>query len=567
MRMETKKTIARSSIQDIKDQTLAILNAFIIEIDTGGIIQGLSESLLVYLNNKRVDTDLKNISFLDIVAPDDRKTVNEYMDDLKKGITHPDKLRIQLAFPQKEFWIKGNLFSIIENGSLIGFRGIFQDITDSIIREKLIEYMAFHDDLTGLPNRMEIEKKLVSSIEDAQNSNRICGLGFLGLDNFRQINNALGHKIGDRIIFSVSSKLSKMARDKSFIGRWSGDTFAFILTDFEEEYQIRQFAMELIKEGNHPIKFKNSFYYVPYSVGFTIFPKDAASIEMLFNCAETTLNWVKSHGRNHFLFYSDLPVKKISSDQLTIRNKLGDAVNNRKIQVFYQPKIHRQSGVVCGMEALARWYDGELGWVNPQEFITIAESVGLINQIGEQLLENSIKFFASLKNDSLNLAINVSLPQLYNLNFIENITNEARKNNVKPSNITLEITESVAMLEASQAISLMKELKERGFEISIDDFGTGYSSLSRLYQLPIDELKIDISFVKRIQTPDGLRIVKAISQIAQAAHLRTVAEGVEDEAAINVLSKLGIDVFQGYFFSAPIPPEKFIEYIKNFKKK
>lgn len=317
-----------------------------------------------------------------------------------------------------------------------------------------------------------------------------------------------------------------------------------------------------------PLQVDGADLSVTFSMGVAIYPDDGEEVETLFSEADRAMFYAKSQGRNQVCFFRDMTSQGIGKKELYIQNRLANAVKSQRIQAWFQPIISASTGACSGVEVLARWHDDELGWIGPATFIPIAESIGLIRELGQQVWLASLTAAESWQRQglALSIAVNVSKRQLFKPYFTEQLLEEVSKHHLSPGSIILEVTESVALMDVEHAAERLQELKEAGFRIAIDDFGTGYSSLSQLHEMHVDELKIDISFVRRLNDPRGLSMTQAIINLARALNLKTVAEGVEDEEAAARLRELGVDYLQGYHFAKPMPREDFERWLAQHNK-
>ncbi len=544
-------------------QAMASLKAFLLEMDTKGQILYRSESWKQFLQSKEIDQGNIPESFFELLHHDEVDHIRDFFQKLNQGSSQQEEIRLQMILADDlTIWLLVH-FMKIELGGRPVIRAIFQDITEIIIQERMVNFMAYHDNLTGLPNRLRLEEELEKQVENAKTSGIGFSIGFIGLDNFKFINNSIGHKLGDRIIFALSKRLRSVLGNQVTLGRWGGDIFLIILPEVTNQEEILKIGQSLIVANNQPVQVQQNQFYITHSIGFAVFPDDGDVLEKLLSGAEMALQRVKSLGRNHCLLISDVPQFSTNSQEMIIRNHLKEAIRKREIEPYFQPKIDVKTRKVKGMESLARWNHAELGWVSPGVFIPIAESMGLLDEIGNIIAEKSVLVWSALSGYHLKLAINVSLQQLMLANLVDTMQALVAKHNLDSSYIILEITESMPIMEMDRVLKQLHQLRKAGFLISIDDFGTGYSSFSRLHEMPANELKIDISFVRRIHTPDGYRIIKAIVDVGKSLDMKIIAEGVEDQVTTDKLAALEVDMIQGYFFSKPLSSLEFIDFVRQ----
>ena len=423
-----------------------------------------------------------------------------------------------------------------------------------------IRHMALHDALTGLPNRLLLEDRTEMAIAHAKRSNSKVAMLFIDVDNFKQVNDIQGHKAGDRLLITLSKILQSHLRQGDTLARWGGDEFVVLLPDIASGDDARKVA-EKILEAMRGRMNDGDLSGATLSIGLALFPDDADNCEALLVQADKALFFSKSQGRNNIQIFSDMRAAKTGFWDFELTARFAAAVRQRLIKVHYQPMMDVRSGKAICIEALARWHDTKDDWVSPTVFIPMAENLGLIHDVGQQVLERALQDFGQCPVKSIvRLAINLSSRQLLAKNFVRNLQDLLARHHLSAEVLKLEITESVA-LGAGEAQKRLRELWEAGFYISLDDFGTGFSSLSRLHKIPVNELKIDISFVRNIKTPQGRVMVKAIIDMAKALNLALVAEGVEDGDTAAILCDMGLDTQQGYYFCRPLPKEECARFV------
>lgn len=413
-----------------------------------------------------------------------------------------------------------------------------------------IRSMALHDALTQLPNRVLLEDRINVAIAQARRSQEKVAVLFIDLDNFKQINDTQGHKAGDDLLVAISAAFRRHLRDYDTLARWGGDEFVVLLPDIGNTENARQIGEKLMRCVENEVT-QERHLHTTLSIGLAMFPDDADSTESVLIQADKALYHCKSHGRNNIQVFSELRAKSAGYVGTDLTSRFTAALVSQQIQVHYQPIVDANSKKIVAIEALARWHDEQLGWISPGIFIPLAESMGLIEEVGRQVTEIALQDYSACPwQDSVKLAINVSNRQLFSKSFLPNLLNTVKVRQIDPATIKLEITESIA-LETEGAIQTIKSLSNAGFYVSLDDFGTGFSSLSRLHDLPVDELKIDIAFVRRSHTDKGRTMLKTITDMGTAMNLKLVAEGVEDKYTADLLRDMGVHYLQGYYFSKP----------------
>jgi diguanylate cyclase (GGDEF)-like protein len=459
-----------------------------------------------------------------------------------------------------ESWIECRLLPALDGEARVtGIRGVLRDITQTYLHEKQITHMALHDALTGLPNRVLLEDRVKVALRLAARTQHTVGICFIDLDNFKLINDSLGHKAGDRLLTLFARRLQEHLRQGDTLARWGGDEFVLLLPDLPDEASARDVAEKIGRAMQQPLDLDGTEVRATFSMGVALYPHDQEDMETLFSNADRAMFYAKAQGRNQSVFFRDMSSKGLGRKELYIQNRLAGAIDAGQIQAWCQPIVDAKSGRCTAVEVLARWHDKEHGWISPATFIPMAENLGLIRELGQQILVASLDAARRWREQgrSVYLAVNVSKRQLFTRSFAEQLLREVRERGLSPASVVLEVTESVALADVEHGPERVQELKQAGFAIAIDDFGTGYSSLSQLHEIRADELKIDISFVRRIHRPGGQSLVQAIISLARSFGLKTVAEGVEDEATAERLRAMGVDCLQGYHFGKPMPIAEF----------
>lgn len=440
-----------------------------------------------------------------------------------------------------------------EQGSVIGIVGTLDDISERKTNEERLVYMATHDSLTGLPNRNMFEDHLGQAIMQSKRMQRLAAVIFLDLDQFKEVNDSLGHDQGDTLLCIVATKLQKAIRAMDTVARLGGDEFAIVLPElsenFADAFMVARKVMQLFEQ---PVTLKNQELYVGCSIGIAVFPKDGETIWQLVKNADTAMYHSKESGRNQICFYSPEMNAELL-ERLTLANDLRRALVRNELRVCYQPKFGGVSRRILGFEALLRWEHPTRGMISPSRIIPLAEASGLILAIGEWVLRTACEQhvrWRQLGFDSLSMAVNLSARQLWQENLADNIAVILAETGMNPALLELEITESSAMRNPDESIGILRQLHAMGITLSIDDFGTGYSSMSYLRRFPINTLKVDQSFVRDIAVDSGTAaITKSIIILGHAMNMQVIAEGVETEDQCKLLQEWQCDAMQGYLFS------------------
>jgi len=444
-------------------------------------------------------------------------------------------------------------------------RVVLSDSSDRKQAEERIQYMAHFDALTGLPNRANLYDRAHYALSLAQRGQVRLALMFLDLDNFKDINDTLGHSVGDALLVELARRLRLVMREEDTVSRLGGDEFILLLpgVDALGAAHVAQKVLEVISD---PCRVEQYDLNVTGSIGIALYPTDGADMESLFKCADAAMYRAKQEGRNGYRFFT-AEMQARSARHLQLANALRKALERGQLQVHYQPQICLQDGHLVGAEALLRWTHPELGPVSPAEFIPVAEDSGLILSIGEWVLRQAVrqaKEWVEKGLAPLVMAVNLSAVQFRHPDLPMLVTRILEDEGLPPEYLELELTEGVAMHNPQGAIAVMNNLHERGVRMSIDDFGTGYSSLSLLKKFKVYKLKIDQSFVRDISTDqDDRSIVSAIIHMAKSLGLKTIAEGVETAGQQAFLREQGCDEMQGYFYSKPLPADQFEAIVRS----
>ena len=540
-------------------QTLEILDEAVVEADSEGELLRSSPAW-----EKLVGTDVPRHNLYDCLDPEDRENLRQQTAELFSGVKTQVTTRIRVASPQRTgIWLECRFVPVDQPVTRI--RGVLRDVTQTYLQEKHITHMALHDALTRLPNRVLLEDRLKIALRAAIREKNKVGVGFIDLDHFKNVNDVLGHKFGDKLLVSFAENLRNALRGVDTLARWGGDEFVVLLPSLGSVEDIHHVAEKLVKASRDAVQIEGQTLPVTFSMGFTVFPDDGDNIEVLLSQADRAMFYAKAQGRNMVQFFSDMTRKGLGKKELYIQSRLNTAIDQGQIQTWFQPLVDSQNHKVIGLEALARWHDDELGWVSPATFIPMAENLGLIAELGDLVLAQTLTMGRRLLDagHDLLLSVNISKRQLYLPDCAERLLRDTRIAGIDPQRIMLEITESVAMCEVDFAMDRLRSLHEAGFKLAIDDFGVGYSSLSQLHEMPVDEIKIDISFTRRVLEPQGARLIQAIVGMAQALHIETVAEGVEDLDTARILTELGVHRLQGYYFGKPMAEQAFEDWLNT----
>lgn len=454
-------------------------------------------------------------------------------------------------------------------GQPVRYVAVFNDITESRRKDEHIRHLAFHDALTGLPNRTLLLDRLQHSIEFSSREPIHLGLMFIDLDKFKSVNDALGHNIGDKLLQEVARRLGRCVRESDTIARMGGDEFVVLMEHGEGMDGYAMVASKIIAMLSEPMDIAGHVVQVSASVGIACFPEDGSNALDLMKHADIAMYSAKSSGRNTYHFFQSSMTEK-AIKRLRLEMELRQAISDRQLELFYQPKIELSTNRPCGMEALVRWRHPSLGLIPPIDFIPIAEESGLIIPLGDWVLEEACRQIGAWQSSGLppcRIAVNISARQLHEGDLVERIEQLTQLYGIPPSTLEIELTESVIMSRPGDVIDLFKRLRKLGVTIAMDDFGTGYSSLAYLRRLPIDVLKIDRSFVSDVEhNEDGAQIVKTILSLAHALGIKIVAEGIETPPQADFLRAGGCTLGQGYLYAKPMPAGELEAWLETYPR-
>lgn len=447
-------------------------------------------------------------------------------------------------------------------------RASYIDITERKAAEAQIEFLAYHDALTRLPNRLLARDHMDMAMSYADRAGNKVALLFLDLDNFKTINDSLGHLVGDTLLMAIAARLHECIRHTDTLARLGGDEFLVILSDVHNTDVITDIAEHILDELAKPFDVQGHDLSTSFSLGIAVYPDDGRDFDTLLMKADTAMYHAKDAGRNTYRYHTE-KMNLDAVEHLQIRNSLRKALERGEFVLHYQPQIDLETMAVTGAEALLRWNHPVFGMVAPLRFIPIAEDSGLIVPIGDWVIEEACRQMAAWRREGLpplTVAVNLSAVQFRRGNLEKVVRQALSASGLPPENLELELTESILIQDTDKVLAKVHELKALGVKLSVDDFGTGYSSLVYLKRFDVDKLKIDQSFVRDMaDDPNDAVIVRAIIQLARSLNQRTVAEGVEDERTLSALRREGCDEAQGYWFSPPLPADAFARYLADGK--
>ncbi len=440
--------------------------------------------------------------------------------------------------------------------------------------EEQVRYIATHDSLTDMPNRILLVERLNQLITRAKRCDENIALMFLDLDQFKIINDSLGHHAGDKLLSKVADRLKSAIRDEDIVARLGGDEFVICLPLHQKNQDIMAMARKIFDSLRIPFQMNDLNFHIGASIGIAVYPEDGTDVDTLLSNADTAMYHAKQSGRAEIKLYTS-ELNRTVQDHLNLSNLLIDAIHNQELFMEYQPQIDLTTNKIIGAEALMRWRLANGTLISPAEFIPVAEANGLIKELGAFGLREScaeLRRWHDAGYDDLSISVNISVPQLHSDGFEDTVHRTIEEFQIPPSRLGLEITESLLMQYSKTNLDILNKLHDLGVGLSVDDFGTGYSSLAYLQDFPVNELKIDKSFIKNIGTEHGNAIPLAIIAMAHSLNLKVVAEGVEMGTQQEFLKSVDCDVAQGFYYSKSVSGDKILEMCskgispENFQK-
>jgi diguanylate cyclase (GGDEF)-like protein/PAS domain S-box-containing protein len=515
------------------------------------------------------ESELIGTSFLGYIHPRDRQQAREVFIEL--AATANREAHAEVRFLHKNgtwIWLEAFGQNLLHDSSVHAVVVNYRDITQRKATEKQLEYQAYYDALTGLPNRLLFRDRVVNAIAQAKRHRRGIAVMYLDLDHFKLVNDGLGHSVGDGLLSEVAARLQGSIRASDTISRLGGDEFTILLNDTNSTDAIFAIARKILQSLSKPFRVNGHELFVTASIGISLFPADGEDVETLLKCADSAMYRAKELGRNQAqLFTPSMNEKYVR--RLAVEQSMHHAMEREEFEVYYQPIYAGTGRNVVGVEALLRWNEPGRGVIEPVEFIHLAEETGLIVSIGEWVIRRSCEQLREWHDagfTDLRMNVNISAPQLQQPSFAEIVAGALRDNQLPANMLQLEITESVAVQNIDLTMQVLREMRRQGIGIAIDDFGTGQSSLIYLKRFPIDAIKIDQAFVRDVTGEESAAaIVSYIINLAHMLRLEVIAEGVETEEQFEFLKKQGCDRMQGFLLGKPMPAGKTREFLRSSK--
>jgi diguanylate cyclase (GGDEF)-like protein/PAS domain S-box-containing protein len=500
------------------------------------------------------------------------KTTKELEGKRKDGTYFPIRIGFGIDVEKDNIIVVANIEDItIEKEVHNTLKDINKTLEKKVeLRTKELYTQAYYDNLTGLANRAMFNKALKQSISKAKRNQIKIALFYIDLDRFKEINDSLGHSMGDAVLKEVSRRITNNIRLEDVFARLGGDEFTLIVEDFKNTQDVVYLAQKIIEVLEQPICIDEHMLYVSSSIGISFYPEDGDDAEQLLQNADAAMYKAKDEGRNNFQFYSS-EMTLVAFNKVLMETNLRQALENDELSVFYQPQTNAKYGEFLGMEALIRWNHPSMGLISPDKFIPIAEETGFIVQLDRWTMKTAMKQVVKWYEEGLNpgvLALNLAVKQIQKDDFIEFLSETIKEIGIKPECLEFEVTESGIMDNPQKAIVVLQNISDLGIEVAIDDFGTGYSSLSYLKKLPINKLKIDKSFIDDLPyDEDDVGITKAVIALSKSLNLRVIAEGVETSEQKDFLVENTCENIQGYFYAKPLSASEMRDYLLMVKNK
>lgn len=500
----------------------------------------------------------------DIAIIESGKAMMHYLDI----ITNPEG--------QKETYSSSKVPLKNADDEVIGILGAYENITSQIQNEQIIieqqeelHYRANYDHLTHLPNRVLLLDRIDHAIQKCKRFSTEFAVLFVDLDHFKQINDSMGHVIGDQLLKEVAKRFQNVVRKADTLARLGGDEFTIVMEEIDNVKDVTLLAQKVLDVVKEPIKIGNQTFYVSSSIGISVYPEDANTQEQLLKCADAAMYRAKDKGRDNYQFYTE-DMTASAFEHVAMQASLREAIRNREFEVYYQPQIDSGKQQIIGMEALARWRHSYLGIVTPDKFIPLAEEIGLIVDLDRLITETAMQQWADWYQMGYNpglLSVNLSVKQAQKKDFLDFIKRTIKKTGCKVEWLYFELTESDVMKNLSDVRATLNALADLGIKIAVDDFGTGYSSLAYLKRLPVNKLKIDRSFIRDLPKDEEDNVItKTIISMALTLGLEVIAEGVETQEQEQFLLESGCSEVQGYFYSKPVAAEQALAFLKEFNR-
>ena len=578
--LRTSRSLSRlreSQSQLNHAQRLARLGSWEWKLTAEGLDLSLEGARLFGLGEQQVPVE----ALLAQVAPEDRTRMEQVLDSARQeGKPFALDHRVRLANGTLRYLHTQGVAGEVGSSGQFALSGTFQDISERRRAEEKIHYLAHYDPLTGLPNRLLFNEQLAYILSYARRQRHQLALLFLDLDRFKTINESLGHRAGDELLRQVAERLKEATRKTDFVARQArdefpqtvarlgGDEFSIWLPDIHHVQDVMKVLRRIDQTMRRPFRLEGQEVFISSSIGIALYPHDGAEVESLLRNADTAMHHAKQEGRDTYRFYSGA-MNSAARRMLTMENSLHRALERNELLLYYQPQLDLASGRITGAEMLLRWHHQGKDLIMPGEFIPLAEESGLIVQLGEWALLTACNQARRWQDEGLpelQVAVNLSSRQFWKEHLAASVARVLAETGLDPCWLRLELTESILMQNRVGTVATLNFLQELGVGIALDDFGTGFSSLSYLKQFPLNDLKIDQSFIRDLHLEkDSDAIVRAIISMGRSLGLRVIAEGVEHAGQLAVLRQEGCDCVQGFLVGKPMPAEEFARFLRGWQ--
>jgi len=534
------------------------------EMDIGSDEIRPSSEFLELLNLSKSYNHQSVDEFLKLVHPGDLERFKQAFSQLLSR-NLPYQIEHRLIRPDGiEMYVHQQTEIVCDSqGNPVGIVGTLQDISELKSARELINHQRHYDSLTDLPKRKKFQERAKKMLELPMQKGKLIATTLVSIDKIKHINETLGHDVVDEVLIAYAQRLKTIRTGDIYISRHHDDTFAILASGLEDFNQVNDLVQEIMTINELPVWIGESELHIQCSIGLSLYPLDNDDFDTILKGAENALNRARANGGNQAVFYSEEMNRK-AHNRLVIEQDMRKGLERDEFVVYYQPQIDTRTGKVSGMEALVRWQHPEKGLIPPFDFIPVAEDTGLIKQLGDFVLRDACSQ-AKRWNDAgigrLRVAVNLSPLQMLDADFHDAVISILDESQLSPSLLDLEITESMAVHDMDNVISILRKFREKGITISIDDFGTGYSALSYLRQLPLNIIKIDRSFVKDIGEGDDGSIAKAVMAMSHSLGMSVIAEGVETETQLNFMLANNCEEIQGFYYSPPLPAAEFEAFV------
>jgi diguanylate cyclase (GGDEF)-like protein/PAS domain S-box-containing protein len=545
-----------------------------IELAAIGISHVAGDGRFIHVNRQLCEMlgyskeELLERTVRDISHPDDVNVTQPLAARLSSG--QIDHFKVEKRYVRKDGTTIWARLTVAKkrgtNGEPLYDISVVEDVSDRKLAEARVEYLATHDEMTGLPNRTMFGQLVARAIESARRYERSFAVLFIDLDRFKIVNDSLGHEAGDSLLKEMASRFRQCLRRSDVVARLGGDEFVMLVDEIKEASQAAVVARHVLSAALKPVPIKGQECRVTASIGIALYPRDAEDAPSLMKNADMAMYLAKEEGKNNFQFYSK-EIRALSIERMALESNLAKALERREFSLHYQAKVSIRTGEIKGVEALLRWWNRDLGAVSPAQFVPVAEETGLIVPIGKWVLQTACAQCVAWQGAGLApicMAVNISPRQFADPGLLDDIREVLTTSGMKPELLELEITESMVMHNVEEAVRKLYAIKEMGVRLAIDDFGTGYSSLAQLKRFPIDTLKVDRSFIREIpNSGEDMAITEAIIAMGRTLGVTVVAEGVETAEQQTFLSSRACDEMQGYYFSKPSHPDQFADLLRH----